>query len=102
VLNEAEPPHPNMQASRDEALDKSLRALAERTGSIAHDLNNMLGTMLGYAGLVLEDLPAADPHYGFLAKIVEAGAEAKLLVAELLDNACAESARTRDSLRRAA
>jgi signal transduction histidine kinase len=95
VLNEAEPLHSHAKSSGDDAPDQRLRALAERTGSIAHDLNNMLGTIIGYGALVLEDLPADDPNYDFLAKIVEAGAEAKLLVAELLDNARGETARGR-------
>ena len=80
-----------------------LRALAERTGGIAHDLNNMLGTMIGYSALVLEDVPADDPNHVFLANVMEAGAEANRLVAKLLDDVRAEAARaSRTSLSRAA
>jgi two-component system cell cycle sensor histidine kinase/response regulator CckA len=92
VLNEREPPSPQTHGG-GEKLPEQLRALAERTGGIAHDLNNMLGTMIGYGALVLEDLPSDDPNRAFLAKVIEAGAEAKQLVAELLDNARAEMAR---------
>ena len=46
----------------------------------------MLGTMIGYGSIVLEDLPADDPNHPFMEKIIEAGAEAKRLVAELLRN----------------
>jgi signal transduction histidine kinase len=70
-----------------------LSALALRAGGIAHDLNNMLGTMIGYGALVLEDLPADDPNHAFLAKVIEAGAEAKQLVSELLDHASSEADR---------
>jgi hypothetical protein len=66
------------------------QTLSERTGSIAHDLNNMLGTMLCYGCLVLEDMPADDPNRPALEKIVEAGLEAKRLVAAL-SNEAAES-----------
>jgi signal transduction histidine kinase len=86
VTNETEPLSPPMHASGDK-LAEHLSALAERTGGIAHDLNNMLGTMIGYGALVIEDLPADDPNHVFLAKVMEAGAEARQLVAELLDNA---------------
>jgi signal transduction histidine kinase len=82
------PPH-----VRAEDVLGQLRALAERTGGIAHDLNNMLGTMIGYGALVLDDLPEDDPNRAFLEKVVEAGAEATQLVADLLDEARAETAR---------
>ena len=83
--------------SEGDLLDQ-LRMLAERTGGIAHDLNNMLGTMIGYGALMLEDLPAGDPNHAFLASVLEAGAEAKLLVADLLDHARADTARAKDLL----
>ena len=89
--NEPEPQHPQAQLSREETLQQLL-ALADRAGGIAHDLNNMLGTMIGYGALVLEDLPADDPNHDFLANALEAGAEARQLVAELLDRACEEKA----------
>lgn len=92
MLNEPEPLSPQTHANGDK-LAEHLSALASRTGGIAHDLNNMLGTMIGYGALVLEDLPADDPNHAFLAKVMEAGAEARELVAELLDNARSETAR---------
>ena len=102
MSNKPEPQPPHMQLSAEEAL-RHLLALAERTGGIAHDLNNMLGTMIGYGALMLEDLSADDPNHDFLAKVVEAGGEAKQLVAKLLDDARAEtSAAQRKGLSRAA
>ena len=92
MLNESEPLSSQVHASGDK-LAEHLSGLAERTGGIAHDLNNMLGTMIGYGALVLEDLPADDPNHAFLAKVMEAGLEARQLVAELLANARSESAR---------
>ena len=92
MQSKTEPEIPPLPLSREEAPER-LRALAERTGGIAHDLNNMLGTMIGYGALVLEDVPADDPNHAFLAKVMEAGAEAKRLVAELLDGVRAETAR---------
>jgi signal transduction histidine kinase len=82
---------------------EELRALAGRTGDIAHDLNNMLGTIMGYGALVFDDLAADDPNREFMAKMIEAGAEAERLVAELLDMARDENVRAvRENLSRAA
>ena len=81
---------------RAEDVLGQLRALADRTGGIAHDLNNMLGTMIGYGALVLDDLPEDDPNRVFMAKVVEAGTEATHLVAELLDEARVETARANE------
>jgi hypothetical protein len=66
--------------------------LAERTGGIAHNLNNMIGTIIGYGALIIEDLPADDPSHAFLAKVMEAGTEAKQLVATLMEDARTETA----------
>jgi signal transduction histidine kinase len=101
VLNKAPPQFLPGDASRDKLLEQ-LQALAGRTGSIAHDLNNMLGTMMGYGALVLDDLPVGDPDREFMAKVVEAGAEAKRLVSELLEIARTERACARDGLSEAA
>ena len=98
MLNTSEVQRP---LSREELL-QHLLALADRTGDIAHDLNNMLGTMIGYTALILEDLPADDPNHDFLTKVVEAGAEAKHLVADLLDAARAEKAEARQGVPTAA
>ena len=54
---------------------------------IAHDLNNTIGTVLGYAHLLLEDASKADAGYAFLEQVIAAGEEAKRLVVELLANA---------------
>ena len=91
MSNRRETPIP--QTPRGEDLHERHRDVAERTGGIAHDLNNMLGTMIGYGALVLEDLPADDPNRVFLAKMLEAGAEATQLVAELLDTSGPEAIR---------
>jgi hypothetical protein len=58
--------------------------------------------MIGYGALVLDDLPVDDPDREFMAKVVEAGAEAKRLVAELLEVARSERAGARRDLSKAA
>ncbi len=101
MLNKSAPPFPPHDPSRDKLLEQ-LQALAGRAGAIAHDLNNMLGTMIGYGALVLDDLPVDHPDREFMAKVVEAGAEAKRLVAELLEVARIERAGASKGLSKAA
>ena len=101
MLNKAAPQSPPESPSRDKLLQQ-LQAMAGRTGAIAHDLNNMFGTMIGYGALVLDDLPAGDPDREFMAKVVEAGVEAKRLVAELLEVAQIQRTEARKSLSKAA
>jgi hypothetical protein len=38
-----------------------------------HDMKNYLGIVLGYANLLLDDMPADDPRRGDLDKIRKAG-----------------------------
>ena len=85
---EAVPNEPDLRGeghSGGETAPEQLARLTERIDGIGHDLNNMLGTMLAYGSLVIEDLPTDHPDQGYMAKVVEAGAEARRLVAELLD-----------------
>jgi two-component system, cell cycle sensor histidine kinase and response regulator CckA len=94
----AQPPHSDV--SRDKLLEE-LQRWGGRTGAIAHDLNNMLGTMIGYGALVLEDLPPDNPDRELMGRVVEAGIEAKRLVAELLEMARNESMRAEAGLKAA-
>jgi hypothetical protein len=66
-----------------DAAGEQMSELLARTSGIAHDLNNMVCTMLGYGVLILDDTPVDDPNHDFLARLVEAGTEAKRLIAEL-------------------
>jgi signal transduction histidine kinase len=86
MLNSPESQGEAVEMPGDVALEEP-QSFSERTGSIAHDLNNMLGSMLGYGHLVLQDMAVDDPSRAFLEEVLKAGAEAAQLVAELLDNA---------------
>lgn len=53
-------------------------------GGIAHNFNNLLTTILGFAGFLSEELPAQGPVREDLEQIVVAGSRARKLVNQLL------------------
>ena len=81
------------QTETDETVRDRLCALLAQTSAIAHDLNNMVGTMLAYGVLMLDDTLTDDPNREFLKRLVEAGNEAKRLIGELADQSPAASNR---------
>ena len=71
-------------------LEESLRqsqkmeAVSRLAGGVAHDLNNMLTPILGYAEIVLSDMSSSNPYYDQIAAIQEASARARDIVRQLL------------------
>jgi PAS domain S-box-containing protein len=61
-----------------------MEALGTLAGGIAHDLNNVLSPILGYAELALEATPAGGANAGPLAQILESAERAKALVRQIL------------------
>lgn len=53
-------------------------------GGVAHDLNNILGAIVGYPDLLLEKLSRSDPMRSHLVAIRESGERAALIVQDLL------------------
>lgn len=53
---------------------QKLESLGQLAGAIAHDFNTLLNVMLGYAGLLLYELPAGDPRRA-RAEQIEASAQ---------------------------
>ncbi len=51
---------------------------------VAHDLNNLLSSILGYPELILMDLSKDDPHREYLLEIKKAGDRASEIVKDLL------------------
>lgn len=45
-----------------------------------HDMKNMLGIVIGYSDLVLDDMPANDPHRADVDEIRKAGEAALALL----------------------
>lgn len=66
----------SLQKHREEQIRRSQKmdALGKLTGGIAHDYNNMLGVIMGYAGL-LQDALANDPILSEYVKEIQRAAE---------------------------
>lgn len=89
----------NLQSSRQE-LEKTvetlrstqaqlvqsekLRAIGTLAGGIAHDFNNILGAILGFGELALEDVPGESRTARNLRQVLKAGQRAKELVRQIL------------------
>ena len=63
---------------------QKMDAVGRLAGSIAHDYNNLLTSILGYAQLVLEKTPADDPRRRDLEEITRTGSTAARLTRQLL------------------
>ncbi len=63
---------------------QKMEALGTLAGGVAHDFNNILGTIIGNVGLAREDLVAEHPAQESLAEVEKASARARDLVQQIL------------------
>jgi signal transduction histidine kinase/ActR/RegA family two-component response regulator len=63
---------------------EKLRAIGTLAGGIAHDFNNILGAILGFGELVLEDVPGDSRAARNMRQVIKAGLRAKDLVRQIL------------------
>ena len=63
---------------------QKMEAVGRLTGGVAHDFNNILGIIIGYADMALERVDPAEPLYGDLQKILDAGNRSAEIVRQLL------------------
>ncbi|MFT3828740.1 MAG: ATP-binding protein [Opitutaceae bacterium] len=63
---------------------RRMESIGRLAGGVAHDFNNMLTPILGYAELLRLDLPPGDPRSGDLDQIVRSAERARDLVRQLL------------------
>jgi signal transduction histidine kinase/CheY-like chemotaxis protein len=63
---------------------QKMDALGSFAGGMAHDFNNILAAIIGYADIAREQLPDTSPVYDDLQEIMLAGERAKELVSQIL------------------
>jgi PAS domain S-box-containing protein len=63
---------------------QKMEAIGRLAGGVAHDFNNILASILGYAEFLTDDLPHGGPEHLFASRIRSGGQQAKRLVEQLL------------------
>ena len=66
------------------AAERRLVTVGQLAGAVAHDFNNLLTAILGYAELLLDDLPLDDPRRADVVEIQRSGERAARLTRQLL------------------
>jgi PAS domain S-box-containing protein len=91
ILSQVEDVTAHMQAEEEKKQlelqvrqAQKLESVGRLAGGIAHDLNNLLSPILGYAEIVLADTSGNDPRYAATEQILGAGERARDLVHQLL------------------
>jgi len=75
-----------LQKQQEEQLNRSIKmeAIGKLTGGISHDYNNMLGVILGYSELLLDELKEDPRLFGYIEHIKHAAERGAELTSSLL------------------
>ena len=78
-----------MEQERQELRERLYRAekmeaLGTLAGGVAHDLNNVLGVLVGYSELLLEKIPGDSPSRRYVANILKSGERGSAIIQDLL------------------
>ena len=63
---------------------QKMEAVGRLTGGVAHDFNNILGIIIGYTEIALEDVNPSQKLYHYLRKILDASERSANIVRQLL------------------
>lgn len=63
---------------------QKIESVGRLAAGVAHDFNNMLSPILGYAELLIDELPTGDECYGYALEIKNAAERSRNLVRQLL------------------
>jgi signal transduction histidine kinase/CheY-like chemotaxis protein len=65
-------------------LAKKMESIGQLAGGVAHDLNNTLGSIVGYPDLLLDELPQQSPLRDVVRMIQKSGIKAAAIVNDML------------------
>lgn len=61
-----------------------MEAVGQLAGGVAHDFNNILGAIMGFAGFLMQDLPEHSEQHRFAERILSATERGKELIEQIL------------------